>query len=239
MPLPTSGPAPGLPVETGLTALVDRARGLLERPGRALLGITGAPAAGKSTLAGLLARELGPAACLVPMDGYHLANSVLLALGRRDRKGAPDTFDAGGYTALLRRLRAAAGPDEPNGPDNGVGETAGGGETVYAPRFHREIEESIAGEIVIGPEARLVITEGNYLLLPDAPWAGVRPLLDESWYVEPDEALRLRRLVDRHVEFGKSPAEAHAWAHGTDQNNAALIARTRAHADLVVRLPAY
>ncbi|MFJ2216954.1 nucleoside/nucleotide kinase family protein [Streptomyces sp. NPDC101062] len=208
-------------METDLAALLDRARGLLERPGRTVLGITGAPAAGKSTLAGLLVRELGPGACLVPMDGYHLADSVLRALGRRDRKGAPDTFDAAGYVALLRRLRDAAG-----------------GETVYAPRFHREIEESIAGEIVIAPEARLVITEGNYLLLPDGPWAGVRPLLDESWYVAPDEALRLRRLVDRHREFGKSPDEAHAWAHGTDQDNAVVIAGTRGHADLVVRLSA-
>ncbi|MFJ7997333.1 nucleoside/nucleotide kinase family protein [Streptomyces sp. NPDC096310] len=210
---------------TGLAALLDRARGLLERPGRAVLGIVGAPAAGKSTLAELLVRELGPGACLVPMDGYHLANSVLHALGRRDRKGAPDTFDAEGYVALLRRLRDVAGPD-------GTGTGA-----VYAPRFHREIEESVAGETVIAPEARLVVTEGNYLLLPEGPWAGVRPLLDESWYVEPDEALRLRRLVDRHVEFGKSPEEAHAWAHGTDQRNATLITATRRHADLVVHLP--
>ncbi|MFE3824097.1 nucleoside/nucleotide kinase family protein [Streptomyces sp. NPDC059092] len=219
-------------METGPAALLDRARGLLERPGRTVLGIVGAPAAGKSTLAELLVRELGPAACLVPMDGYHLANSVLLALGRRDRKGAPDTFDAEGYVALLRRLRDAAGPAGTG--QAGTGTRAG---TVYAPRFHREIEESVAGEIAIAPEARLVITEGNYLLLPEGPWAGVRPLLDETWYVDPDEALRLRRLVARHVEFGKNPEEAHAWAHGTDQKNAAVIEATRAHADLVVRLP--
>ncbi|MFE3599313.1 nucleoside/nucleotide kinase family protein [Streptomyces sp. NPDC059142] len=219
---PGGGPA----VETGFAALLDRARGLLERPGRTVLGIVGAPAAGKSTLAELLVRELGPGACAVPMDGYHLANSVLHALGRRDRKGAPDTFDAEGYIALLRRLREGAGPD-----------ATGAAVTVYAPRFHREIEESVAGETVIAPEVRLVVTEGNYLLLPEGPWAGVRPLLDESWYVEPDEALRLRRLVGRHVEFGKSPQDAHAWAHGTDQRNAAVIAATRDRADLVVRLP--
>ncbi|AXK37665.1 nucleoside/nucleotide kinase family protein [Streptomyces armeniacus] len=193
----------------------------MERPGRAFLGVAGPPAAGKSTLAALLARELGPCACLLPMDGFHLADSVLIALGRRNRKGAPDTFDAAGFAALLHRLREAEASEE----------------TVYAPRFHREIEESIAGEIVIGPETALVIAEGNYLLLPDGPWARIRPLLDEGWYVEPDEELRLRRLVDRHVEFGKSPEEAYAWAHGTDQANAAVIAATRGHADLLVRLP--
>ncbi|MFF5567259.1 nucleoside/nucleotide kinase family protein [Streptomyces sp. NPDC012623] len=209
-----------------LTALVERAGRLMARPGRTVLGIVGAPAAGKSTLAALLTRELGPRAALLPMDGYHLANSVLEALGRRDRKGAPDTFDASGYAALLRRLRDT---------DTGPGADAGT-ETVYAPRFHREIEESIAGEIAIGPEVRLVITEGNYLLLPQGPWARIRPLLDESWYVEPDEPLRLRRLVARHIEFGKSPRAAHVWAHGTDQRNAETIASTRPHADLVVRL---
>ncbi|MEV7424122.1 MULTISPECIES: nucleoside/nucleotide kinase family protein [unclassified Streptomyces] len=219
---PNASPRPH-PVESDPAALVERAGRLMARPGRTVLGIVGAPAAGKSTLAALLARELGPRAALLPMDGYHLANSVLDALGRRDRKGAPDTFDAPGYAALLRRLRAAE-DDAGSGP-----------ETVYAPRFHREIEESIAGEIAIGPEVRLVITEGNYLLLPQGPWARVRPLLDESWYVEPDEPLRLRRLVDRHIQFGKPPRAAHAWAHGTDQRNAELIATTRPHADLVVR----
>ncbi|MFJ2441503.1 nucleoside/nucleotide kinase family protein [Streptomyces sp. NPDC087658] len=207
-----------LPTETDFAALADRARLLMDRPGRTVLGIVGAPAAGKSTLAARLTHELGARACLLPMDGYHLANAVLLALGRRERKGAPDTFDAAGYAALLRRLRD------------------GGDETVYAPRFHREIEESIAGEIEVGPGVGLVITEGNYLLLPRGPWARVRPLLDEVWYVEPDERLRLRRLVDRHIAFGKSPEAARAWAHGTDQDNAVLIAGTRVHADLLVRL---
>lgn len=217
-----SGPGSGSPpVETGPDALLARARALRDRPGRAFLGLAGAPASGKSTLAALLAAELGPRACLLPMDGFHLADSVLVALGRRDRKGAPDTFDAAGFAALLDRLR------------NGDGAA---GETVYAPRFHRDVEDSVAGEIVIGPEVELVIAEGNYLLLPEGPWARVRPLLDESWYMEPDEELRLRRLVARHVEFGKSPEDAHAWAHGSDQANAAVIAATRARADLVVRL---
>ena len=200
-------------------ALLDRARALRDRPGRAVLGITGAPGAGKSTLAHALVDALGPSAGLLPMDGFHLSNEVLTALGRRDRKGAPDTFDAAGYAALLARIREA-------------GST---GETVYAPRFHREFEESLAAEIALGPDVPLVVTEGNYLLLDEGPWARVRPLLDEVWYVEPGEEVRLGRLVERHLAYGKPPEAAHAWAHGPDQANALRIARTRAHADLVVR----
>ncbi|GAA2634072.1 nucleoside/nucleotide kinase family protein [Streptomyces axinellae] len=200
-------------------ALLDRARALRDRPGRAVLGITGAPGAGKSTLAHALVNALGPGAGLLPMDGFHLSNEVLAALGRRDRKGAPDTFDAAGYAALLARIR----------------ESWSTGETVYAPRFHREFEESLAAEIALGPDAALVITEGNYLLLDEGPWARVRPLLDEVWYVEPGEEVRLGRLVERHIAYGKPPERAHAWAHGPDQANAVRIARTRARADLLVR----
>ncbi|GAA2093790.1 nucleoside/nucleotide kinase family protein [Streptomyces albiaxialis] len=203
-----------------LNALLDRARALLDRPGRAVLGIAGPPGAGKSTLAAALADGLGPRAGLLPMDGYHLSNAVLTALGRRDRKGAPDTFDAAGYAALLARLRAADGTDE----------------TVYAPRFHREFEESVAAELSFGPGVGLVVTEGNYLLLSDGPWAAVLPLLDESWYVDLDEDERLRRLTARHHAYGKTPEEAHAWSHGSDQANAEIVARTREAADLRVRL---
>ena len=100
------------------------------------------------------------------MDGFHLAQEELVRLGRRDRMGAPDTFDAAGYVALLRRLRA------------------GGEEVVYAPAFRREIEEPIAGAIAVPPTVPLVVTEGNYLLLDGAGWTGVRALLDEAWYVD-------------------------------------------------------
>ncbi|MFG7940894.1 MULTISPECIES: nucleoside/nucleotide kinase family protein [Streptomyces] len=206
------------PVERDPVALAARARELRDRPGRALLGLTGPPGAGKSTLGAALVQELGPGAALLPMDGFHLANSVLAALGRADRKGAPDTFDGAGYADLLRRLREAAGT-----------------ETVYAPRFHREFEESYAAELAIGPDVRLVVTEGNYLLLPEEPWVRVPPLLDEVWYLDPDEELRLSRLVARHISFGRAPEQAHAWAHGTDQANAVRIAATRPAADLVVR----
>jgi pantothenate kinase len=206
-------------LETGLDALRTRARALAVPGERRLLGITGAPGAGKSTLALALAAELGPAAALVGMDAFHLANSQLERLGRRDRKGAIDTFDGAGYVALLARLRA------------------GGDGVIYAPEFRREIEEAIAGAVPVGPEVSLVITEGNYLLVDTPPWSGVRPLLAEAWYCRPPEDLRIERLIARHVAFGKAPDFAREWTLGTDQRNADLIAGTLERADLVVELP--
>jgi pantothenate kinase len=200
--------------------LIARARELARAGGagtRAILGVAGPPGGGKSTLAAAVAEALGDAAVLVPMDGFHLAQPELVRLGIRDRMGAPHTFDALGFIALLRRLREAS-------------------ETVYAPAFRREIEEPIAGAIAVAPDVPLVVTEGNYLLVADGDWAGVRPLLDEAWYVEMDEDTRLRWLIDRHVAFGKTPDEARAWVMRSDQANAAVVAATRERADVVVRL---
>jgi pantothenate kinase len=196
-------------------AVVERARALADAGGRRILGIAGAPGAGKSTVAELVVGALGDAARLVGMDGFHLAQSELVRLGRRDRMGAPDTFDAAGYAALLRRLRAG----EP---------------LVYAPEFRRPIEEPFAGAIAVPADVPLVVTEGNYLLL----WDEIPPLLDEAWYVETDETLRLERLVARHVEFGKTPEAAREWVMRSDERNAELIAPTRARAHAVVRLGA-
>jgi pantothenate kinase len=196
--------------------LVDRAR-RLARPGqRRILGLTGAPGAGKSWLAAQLATALGEAAVVVPMDGFHLANTELLRLGRRDRKGAEDTFDAAGYVALLRRLRAAGEP------------------VTYAPEFRRELEEPVAGAIPVPGDVPLVITEGNYLLVDTGPWAAVRGLLDEVWFLAPSDEVRIERLVARHIAFGKPPDLARSWSLGTDEHNAALIRATRPRADLVV-----
>ena len=203
-------------VEGDIDALIALARELAGACGRRLLGITGAPGAGKSTVAARVAEALGDAAALVPMDGFHLANAELERLGRRDRKGAIDTFDAHGYVALLRRLRAPAG------------------ETVYAPVFRREIEEPIACAIPVAPEIPLVVTEGNYLLVPEEPWAAIRGLLDEAWYVAPDEETRIAWLIARHVEFGKPPDLARAWSLSTDQRNAELVAATRGRADVLI-----
>jgi pantothenate kinase len=197
--------------------LVARAGALATGP-RRILGIAGPPAAGKSSLAARLAVALGDRAVLVPMDGFHLAERELHRLGRHARKGAIDTFDAAGFVALIRRLRRP------------------GPETVYAPEFRRELEESVAGAIAVAADVPLVVTEGNYLLVPDGPWAELRELIDEVWYLDLDERVRLRRLTDRHMAFGRGPAEAAARARGTDQANADLIATTAGRADLIVRL---
>jgi pantothenate kinase len=202
-------------------ALSQRARGLASSGRRIILGITGAPGAGKSTLAealvDALTQQLGDVVRLVSMDGFHLAQAELHRLGRLDRKGAPDTFDALGYVALLRRLRAA---DE---------------RVVYAPLFDRSIEEPIACAVPVPREVALIVTEGNYLLVDDGDWSGVRHLLDECWYVDPGETQRIDRLVTRHERYGRSRDEALERSLGSDQSNAEVISRTRALADLVVR----
>ena len=198
---------------------MERARALAGRGDRCILGIAGAPGGGKSTLAAALVAELGPdAARLVGMDGFHLAQAELERLGRADRKGAPDTFDASGFAALLRRLRAR---------EDAV---------VYAPLFRREIEEPVACAVPLPREVPLVVTEGNYLLVADGDWADVRALLDEAWFVEGDEDRRRDWLIARHIEFGKAPDFAREWVLRSDERNAELVATTRPRADLVVRV---
>ncbi|MFF3851562.1 nucleoside/nucleotide kinase family protein [Micromonospora sp. NPDC002575] len=198
--------------------LVARARALADAGPRQLLGIAGAPGAGKSTLAERVVAELGGVARLVPMDGFHLAQAELRRLGLDARKGAVDTFDVTGYVALLRRLHRL----EPT--------------SVWAPEFRRDLEEPVAGAIEVPPEVRLVVTEGNYLLLPDYPWDEVRSLLHEAWFLDLDAEVRHRRLTARHEAYGRSPEQARAWALGSDETNAAVVAGTAGRADLVVRL---
>nr|WP_308377907.1 nucleoside/nucleotide kinase family protein [Streptomyces sp. ISL-98] len=202
--------------------LVARARRLIAPGRRRILGITGPPGAGKSTLAAHLVDHLGGQAVLVPMDGFHLAGAELDRLGRTDRKGAPDTFDAAGYVALLTRLRAPGTTES----------------IVYAPAFDRALEEPVAGSIAVpGPlDAPLVITEGNYLLLDEEPWAAVRDLLDEVWFVDLDQDERVRRLIDRHERFGKPRPTAERFVHASDEANARLVEQGRDAADLVVTL---
>jgi pantothenate kinase len=203
---------PALPPE-----LLARAQTLIDRGGRRLLGIVGTPGSGKSTLAQLLADALGEQAVVVPMDGFHLANRELARLDRASRKGAPDTFDVGGYRALLARLKQQQQD-----------------ETIYAPLFQREIEESIAGAITILPQARLVISEGNYLLLSQGPWAPVASLFDECWFVSVSAEERHLRLMQRHQQFGRSEEAARAWIDSTDEPNARLIEGDRDRADWVI-----
>jgi pantothenate kinase len=196
---------------------VDTARveALLSRQRRVLLGITGPPGAGKTVLAEEIVSSFDDTVH-VPMDGFHLADIEMRRLGRLDRKGAIDTFDVDGYCALLDRILAM--------PPH----------TVYAPAFDREIEQPVAGSIPIPPETRIVVTEGNYLLDDERPWPSVRGLLTEVWYIEVPHEERHRRLVARHIEFGKSPEQAEAWVRAVDEPNAARIESARHNADLVL-----
>jgi pantothenate kinase len=149
------------------------------------------------------------------MDGFHLAHEALASLGLVEVKGAPRTFDADGYVALLRRLRSP-------GPG-----------TVWAPEFRREIEAAVAGAVPVRPDCALVVTEGNYLLL-DGPWRPVRELLDQTWFVNVPDTLRRERLAARHRRYGRTEAQAWERTLGSDEANARLVLATREHADLVI-----
>ena len=199
-----------------IDVLAVRARKLARPGARRILGITGPPGAGKSTLAATIIAELGGLAAIVPMDGFHLTNSELERLGRRERKGAPDTFDADGYAAFLRRLRS----------DQRA--------VLYAPAFPREADEPLADGIAVRRDIPLVITEGNYLLLDRGPWSAIRALIDEVWYLDPDAPTRIDRLIERHVRYGKSLEEARAWVSRSDELNSALVAETRERADVII-----
>ena len=202
---------------TSLDEVITRAKSLITGE-RKIVGLIGKPGAGKSTLSAQLIEHLGAEAAILNMDGYHLSNLALRELGRADRKGAPDTFDALGFTAILKRVKNQVDQD------------------IYFPVFDRSIEESIAAQGVITPEVKLVITEGNYLLHNKDNWGGVKELLDESWFIEVDDQIRIERLVNRHHKFGKSKADAHSWATGSDENNARIVAQTRELADVIINL---
>ena len=201
-----------------LAAIVEGMLAARSASGPLLVGLAGEPGAGKSTAAAELAGRL-PAARVLPMDGFHLPQAELVRLGRRDRMGAPDTFDVDGFVALLERLR----------------DLHNSGATVHAPGFDRRVEEPVPGALALTPELRCIVVEGNYLLLETGGWQRVAPLLDLTVGVMLDEATRHERLIARHVAFGKSPEAARAWALGPDQANAALIAPTRARADVLVQ----
>lgn len=203
------------PVEETLETLLNRADALVTG-WRAVLGICGPPGSGKSGVAARIAAAFGPEAVVVPMDGFHLQDDELALLGRLDRKGAPDTFDVGGYAALLRQLR-----EHPE-------------VQVYAPAFDRDREISLGSAIRVEPDHRLVLTEGNYLLLDEPGWWDVRAQLDECWFLRCDGEERRRRLVERHVRHGRSREAALAWVDHTDEPNARLVDATAGRADLVV-----
>ena len=204
-------------VDADVTALAARLSAQLRDGQRYLLGICGAPGSGKSTLSAQLVARLGEAAVAVPMDGFHIASTALASPEQLTRRGAIDTFDVDGYLSLLQRLRRRTDS------------------VVYAPGFDRRIGEPVAGLIPIPASTQVVITEGNYLLSPEPGWRDIRGLLDETWFLELDDTIRISRLEARHREFGKSAAAAAAMAHGSDEDNARRVAMAGDRADLIIR----
>ncbi|MGW5240984.1 nucleoside/nucleotide kinase family protein [Monashia sp. NPDC004114] len=209
----------------GLSRLAERAAGLVVDGRRVVLGVAGAPGAGKTTFVEALIAHVAQTrgadwVAHLPMDGFHLADVQLRRLGALSRKGAPDTFDVAGYAHLLERVHSS--PDE----------------VIYVPGFERTLEQPLAAALVVAPSAKLVVTEGNYLLLDQEPWIRARAQLDQVWYVATDDEVRVSRLIDRHVQFGKGRDDATEWVMGSDETNAALVMKSADLADrLVVNSP--
>ncbi len=195
--------------------LAEIIRGRAPAQGRFLTALAGPPGAGKSTLAAELVAALGAGAKAVPMDGFHYDDAVLLARGARNRKGAPDTFDAQGFFHVLRRLRVE---DE-----------------VAIPLFDRDLEISRAGADIITADDRLLIVEGNYLLLNESPWPEAAPLFDLTVWIDVPEDELDRRLQDRWAQYGKTPEQARAWIDGNDMPNIRRVTQGSRPAHLMIR----
>lgn len=202
----------------GLQSLAtDIARRIASTDRRQIIGIVGAPGTGKSTVARILQSMIGEELCaVVPMDGFHLSQGAINGSELATRKGAADTFDIGGYLSILERLKRN---DE---------------EVIYAPDYRRSIEDPIAAAIAVPRQVRVVLTEGNYLLAEIGRWIEVRDYLAEAWFVETPHDIRVARLIQRHVEFGKAPEFAEEWALGSDESNAKIVEATRPRADKVI-----
>ena len=195
--------------------LASTIRAKAQAQGRLLTALAGPPGAGKSTLAAELVAALGQGAKAVPMDGFHYDDAVLIARGARARKGAPDTFDVAGFRHLLTRLRSE---DE-----------------VAIPLFDRDLEISRAGADIVGPDDRILIVEGNYLLLNEAPWPDLAPLFDLTIWIDVPEAELDRRLMTRWAHYGKNPDQARVWIDGNDMPNIRRVVAGSRPADLVIR----
>ena len=232
--------AAGVAGTAASTAAADAAAGTAaSSDGRArlLVGIAGPPGAGKSTLAAQTAAALGADAVVLPLDGFHLPQARLVELGRRDRMGAPDTFDVDAFVALLADLRAHPLVEEPTqSASRNPAPAQTPAPVIRAPLFDRTIEEPQADALEVGSDIRIVLIEGNYLLHDRDGWEHVAPLLDLTAYVSVADELRRERLIARHIEFGKTPDAARAWVLRSDEANARLIAASADRATLRVEL---
>ena len=186
---------------------------------RSLIGIVGKPGAGKSTVVEEIEKRYKPnEVSIIPMDGFHLSNEELIKLGRRDRKGAPDTFDVEGFISLTKKVK-----HEPQ-------------VNHKFPIFHRENEASVENEGLVPKESKVVVIEGNYLFSSAHNWDGVFPRLDHTWFIEIDDEVRIERLIARHIRYGKPPAEAENWSRGSDEANARFIELTAHRASNIIKL---
>lgn len=187
-------------------------------PARRIVAVAGAPGSGKSSFAERLVRALEGrvAAAVLPMDGFHYDDAVLEARGHRPRKGAPHTFDVDGLAALLARLAADDGRE------------------VAVPVFDRAIEIARAGARIIGPETRLVVAEGNYLLLDDPAWAPLRRLFDVTVFLDVPEPVLERRLRARWAGYGLTAEATRAKLEENDLPNARRVAGASVPADVVI-----
>ena len=204
--------------EAALEHLRDEAGALLARPGRQVLGIAGGPGVGKSTMAMRLVEMVGPEAAYVPMDGFHMKHAKLEALGTAADKGMPHTFEGAAFAEFLGTLKAATGP-------------------MAGPGYSRKIEDVVEDAFLVPAEARLLVVEGNYLLLSTAPWWRVRPLLDRAVFLEVPREMVRARLMKRHAEEGLFTEERNrAHVERVDLSNYDLVMRSAPRADVVIRV---
>jgi pantothenate kinase len=205
----------------GIELLFQQIQSILDGQNpRTLIGIVGKPGAGKSTVVAEIAKRFDSnTVSVIPMDGFHLSNEELTSLGRRERKGAPDTFDVEGFTSLIHRVKINHNVDH------------------RFPIFHREVEASIENEGIVPKESRVVVIEGNYLFSSDHNWDGIFQMLDHTWFIEIDDEVRIERLIARHIRYGKTPKEAEAWSRGSDETNARFIGLTANRAENRINLP--
>lgn len=189
---------------------------------RIAIGLAGGPGTGKSTLAAELVTMLNAThpgiAALVPMDGFHMKHAKLEALGQTDRKGAPHTFEGAAFVSFLHHLKAARTP-------------------VSGPGYSRKIEDTVEDAFTVGPEVRVLVVEGNYLLLTEGPWAGVKQQLDYSVFIDVPRELVRARLMQRHGEEGLFTAERNrAHIERNDLPNYDLVLLSQDRADVVIAM---